>query len=446
MTDPYRRGASTPALFDGIEPQLAGSPRVRVPLQRLIASSALQSGLTGPNGRLRPLPVPRRRGPDKPSTPISRRSSSRKIVVEPPRDPAHGDLSTNAAMVVAKPLGKNPREIATAARRRLQGRPRGHLGRGRRPRLPQLPPRRRRLASPCSRAALEQRRRFRPRRHRQGREGQRRVRLGQPDRSDACRPYPRRRVRRRAGLADGLLRLRRDPRVLHQRRRRPDRDARPVGVPALSRGARRGHRDPARPLSRRLPDPGRAGARRRVRRHAPLQARGRVAAHRQGARPRGDDGADPGRPRKLDIHHDVFFSERTLHGQGEDIDLTLDWLREQGLVYQGRLEPPKGKTPTRTGRTASRPCSAPTTLATTPIGALVKSDGSYTYFAADIAYHRNKCPARLQAHDQRLGADHSGYVKRLEAAVKAVSGGKADSRRQDHASSSGSSRTASRSR
>src|SRR5690606_36920126 len=49
--------------------------------------------------------------------------------------------------------------------------------------------------------------------------------------------------------------------------------------------------------------------------------------------------------KKLNIEHDVFFSEKTLHGQGGDIDLTLDWLRERGLVYEGRLEPPKGKAP-----------------------------------------------------------------------------------------------------
>src|SRR5690606_23801274 len=92
---------------------------------------------------------------------------------------------------------------------------------------------------------------------------------------------------------------------------------------------------------------------------------------------------------KLNIHHDVFFSERTLHGPGGAIDGTLDWLRAEGMIYEGRLEPPKGKTPedwedreqtlfraTDWGDDVDRP--------------LVKSDGSYTYFAADIAYHRNK--------------------------------------------------------
>ena len=150
-----------------------------------------------------------------------------------------------------------------------------------------------------------------------------------------------------------------------------------------------------------------------------------MAADRQGAGPRGDDGAHPADLAKLDIHHDVFFSERTLHGQGGDIDTTLDWLREQGMVYQGRLEPPKGKVAedwedreqtlfraTDYGDDVDRP--------------LVKSDGSYTYFAADIAYHRNKYLRGFKHMINVLGADHSGYVKRLKAAVKAVSHGEAD--------------------
>ena len=128
---------------------------------------------------------------------------------------------------------------------------------------------------------------------------------------------------------------------------------------------------------------------------------------------------------KLNIHHDVFFSERTLHGPDGDVARTLAWLREQGMVYEGRLDPPKGKTPedwedreqtlfraTDWGDDVDRP--------------LVKSDGSYTYFAADIAYHRNKYLRGFKHMVNVLGADHSGYVKRLQAAVKAVSHGEAD--------------------
>ncbi len=128
---------------------------------------------------------------------------------------------------------------------------------------------------------------------------------------------------------------------------------------------------------------------------------------------------------QLGVRHDVFFSESTLHGQGGDIDLTLDWLRQQNLVYQGRLDPPKGQADedweprpqtlfraTLYGDDVDRP--------------LVKSDGSYTYFAADIAYHRNKVLRGFRHMINVFGADHSGYVTRLKAAVKAVSGGEAD--------------------
>ena len=127
----------------------------------------------------------------------------------------------------------------------------------------------------------------------------------------------------------------------------------------------------------------------------------------------------------LNIHHDVFFSERTLHGPDGDIARTLGWLREKGMIYEGRLDPPKGKTPedwedreqtlfraTDWGDDVDRP--------------LIKSDGSYTYFAADIAYHRNKYLRGFKHMVNVLGADHSGYVKRLQAAVKAVSEGEAD--------------------
>jgi arginyl-tRNA synthetase len=128
---------------------------------------------------------------------------------------------------------------------------------------------------------------------------------------------------------------------------------------------------------------------------------------------------------QLNIHHDVFFSERTLHGPGGDIENTLAWLREAGMIYEGRLEAPKGKTPdewedreqtlfraTDYGDDIDRP--------------LVKSDGSYTYFAADIAYHRNKFLRGFKHMINVLGADHSGYVKRLQAATKAVSLNAAD--------------------
>ena len=84
------------------------------------------------------------------------------------------------------------------------------------------------------RVALERWRRLRPQRHRQAREGQRRIRLRQSDRADACRPRPRRGVRRRAREPAGICRLRRDARILHQRRRRPGRSARALGLSCVT--------------------------------------------------------------------------------------------------------------------------------------------------------------------------------------------------------------------
>ncbi len=127
---------------------------------------------------------------------------------------------------------------------------------------------------------------------------------------------------------------------------------------------------------------------------------------------------------KLGIRHDVFFSERTLHGQGKDIDLTIAWLRDQGLVYQGRLEKPKGVADDD-WEDREQTLFRAKDFGDDTDRALLKSDGSYTYFAADIAYHRNKFLRGFRQMVNVFGADHSGYVKRLEAAVKAVSGGEA---------------------
>ncbi|HTM76966.1 MAG TPA: arginine--tRNA ligase, partial [Devosia sp.] len=128
----------------------------------------------------------------------------------------------------------------------------------------------------------------------------------------------------------------------------------------------------------------------------------------------------------LNIHHDVFFSERTLHGQGGDIALTLDWLRSKDMVYQGHLERPKGGDTDGDYEEREQTLFRATNFGDDVDRALIKSDGSYTYFAADIAYHRNKFLRGFKHMINVLGADHSGYVKRLQAAVKAVSLNAAD--------------------
>lgn len=128
---------------------------------------------------------------------------------------------------------------------------------------------------------------------------------------------------------------------------------------------------------------------------------------------------------KLSIHHDVFFSEQTLHGQGGDIDLTLEWLREKEMVYVGRLDPPKGKPP-EDWEDREQTLFRAKDYGDDTDRALVKSDGSYTYFAADIAYHRNKYLRGFTHMIDVLGADHSGYIKRIQAATRAVSEGAAE--------------------
>jgi arginyl-tRNA synthetase len=125
----------------------------------------------------------------------------------------------------------------------------------------------------------------------------------------------------------------------------------------------------------------------------------------------------------LGVRHDLFASERGLVEAGA-IDECLAALDQRGLIYTGVLEPPKGKTPddweprpqtlfraTRFGDDVDRP--------------LKKSDGSWTYFAADIAYHRDKFRRGFANLIDVWGADHGGYVKRMQAAVRAVTDGAA---------------------
>lgn len=127
----------------------------------------------------------------------------------------------------------------------------------------------------------------------------------------------------------------------------------------------------------------------------------------------------------LGIKHDVFFSERTLHGaDGGRIAKVIEDLRGKGFVYQGTLPPPKGQVP------EDWEDREQTLLRSTEVGddidrPLCKSDGSYTYFAADVAYFADKLARGFEEMVFVLGADHGGYVKRLEAVAKAVSGGRA---------------------
>jgi len=124
----------------------------------------------------------------------------------------------------------------------------------------------------------------------------------------------------------------------------------------------------------------------------------------------------------LGVQMDVYSSERALYGTGQ-IEAAIKTLRDMGLIYEGVLEPPKGKEPedweprvqtlfrsTAHGDDVDRPVQ--------------KSDGSWTYFAPDIAYHYNKVQRGFDELIDIFGADHGGYVKRMKAAVAALSNGR----------------------
>ena len=128
----------------------------------------------------------------------------------------------------------------------------------------------------------------------------------------------------------------------------------------------------------------------------------------------------------LDIRHDVFFSERSLsQGDTDQIRATIEELRAHGLIYEGRLPPPKGQ-PIEDWEDREQTLFRATAYGDDVDRPLLKSDGSYTYFAADIAYHRSKFERGFRTMIDVWGADHGGYVKRMKAAVAAVSGGKAE--------------------
>jgi arginyl-tRNA synthetase len=126
----------------------------------------------------------------------------------------------------------------------------------------------------------------------------------------------------------------------------------------------------------------------------------------------------------LNVHPDVFFSERSLI-EGEDkVGAAIEWLRARGEVYEGRLPPPKGA-PVEDYEDREQTLFRSTDFGDDVDRPLKKSDGSYTYFASDIAYHKSKFDRGFHDMIDVWGADHGGYIKRMQAAVKAVGQGKA---------------------
>jgi arginyl-tRNA synthetase len=127
----------------------------------------------------------------------------------------------------------------------------------------------------------------------------------------------------------------------------------------------------------------------------------------------------------LNIRHDVFFSERSLIDSGNNrVAQTIDFLRSKGDIYEGSLPPPKGG-PIEDYEDREQTLFRATAFGDDVDRPLIKSDGSYTYFASDIAYHKNKFERGFRNLVDVWGADHGGYVKRVEAAIKAVTLGEA---------------------
>jgi arginyl-tRNA synthetase len=127
----------------------------------------------------------------------------------------------------------------------------------------------------------------------------------------------------------------------------------------------------------------------------------------------------------LNISHEVFFSERSLIDGGVDrVAATIDFLRAKGDVYEGRLPPPKGA-PVEDYEDREQTLFRATAYGDDVDRPLKKSDGGYTYFASDIAYHKTKFDSGFLNMVDVWGADHGGYIKRVQAAIKAVTAGKA---------------------
>jgi arginyl-tRNA synthetase len=124
--------------------------------------------------------------------------------------------------------------------------------------------------------------------------------------------------------------------------------------------------------------------------------------------------------KSLNVVQDVFFSERSLiAGPRDEVGATIAALRRAGYVYEGRLPPPKGA-PVEDWEDREQTLFRATDFGDDVDRPLMKSDGTYTYFASDIAYHKSKVDRGFATLIDVWGADHGGYIKRVQAAVKAV--------------------------
>ncbi|GAD54904.1 LOW QUALITY PROTEIN: arginyl-tRNA synthetase [Limimaricola cinnabarinus LL-001] len=342
------------------------------------------------------------------------------VTVEPPRDAAHGDMATNAAMVLAKPAGKKPRDIAEDLAERLGADDRIESAEVAGPGFINL-----RLAPSLwqgiVRAALTQ-------------EGFGRSTMGQGEKVNveyvSANPTGPMHVghARGAVFGDALARLL--DYAGHDVTKEYYVNDGGAQVDVLARSSFERYREPAAmtpeigeglypgdylvPVGEKLREIWGEGKLNSPEEDWLEEAR-EIATEAMMEMIRADLAA-------LGVTMDVFFSEKALYGTGriEDAIKTLD---DKGLIYRGTLEPPKGKTPedwepreqtlfrsTAHGDDVDRP--------------IMKSDGAWTYFAPDIAYHHDKVSRGFTQLIDVFGADHGGYVKRMKAAVSALSEGK----------------------
>ncbi len=345
-----------------------------------------------------------------------------RVMVEPTRDPKHGDIATNAAMVLAKPAGKNPRQLAEALKERLSGHPDVINAEVAGPGFLNL------TLSPAFwrlqlKALLEAGVVY----------GDSKAGAGRKVNVEYVSANPTGPMHighaRGAVFGDALAALMQKT-GFDVTREYYINDA-GAQVDQLARSAYLRYLE-AHGESIEIPSglyPGEY-----------LKETGEALKARDAGKWRGqaeEDWLPPVRDFAIDhmmamiredlaalgVRQEVFSSERALVRAGA-VEQVLKTLEDKGLIYVGVLEPPKGKAPedweprpqtlfraTQFGDDVDRP--------------LKKSDGSWTYFASDIAYHFDKLKRGSTELIDVLGADHGGYVKRMAAAVKALSDGKA---------------------
>lgn len=346
-----------------------------------------------------------------------------RVAVEPPRDIAHGDLSTNAAMVLAKPAGRKPRELAALLAERLAGVPGVSAAEVAGPGFINL-----RLDASlwqdCLRAILEQGTAYGA----SGIGGGRSVNVEYV----SANPTGPLHIGHARGTVFGDVLASLLERVGYAVCREYYVNDAGAQVDILARSAFLRYREALGEDVGAIPEglyPGEY-----------LRPVGRALAERDGTRWLGRPEAEwlssvravtidammdliRADLAALGVRHDVFSSERRLVESGK-VESVLEMLDSRGLIYVGVLEPPKGKQPddweprpqtlfraTEFGDDVDRP--------------LKKSDGGWTYFAGDIAYHRDKFDRGFASQIDVWGADHGGYVKRMQAATKAVTRGEA---------------------